>query len=74
MDLAVFIDFLEQPHGRHGSIDGDGNVRQRDSVLGLINGTLHSATYTERDGKVRMITLRKANKREMKRYTQQRNR
>ena len=39
-------------------VDGE----QRDSVLGLINGALHRATYTECDGKMRMIALRKAGK------------
>ena len=65
----IYFDWGTAANAKTEVMDGE----QRYSVLGLINGALHSATYTERDGKVRMITLRKANKREMKRYTQQRN-
>lgn len=37
-------------------------------VLGLIDGRLHSMVFTPRAGKPRIISLRKANKREVKRY------
>ena len=37
-------------------------------VLGLIGGRLHSVVFTPRHGKPRVISLRKANKREVKRY------
>lgn len=40
----------------------------RYSVLGFIENRLHSVVFTPRDGKVRVISLRKANKREVKRY------
>ena len=48
-------------------VDGE----TRENVLGLIDGRLHRATYTERDGKLRMITLRKADKREVRRYAEE---
>ena len=60
------LDSQPAPCQQFEVVDGE----RRDSVLGLINGALHHATYTDRDGKVRMITLRKANKREMKRYNE----
>lgn len=37
-------------------------------VLGLIEGRLHSVVFTPRDGQPRVISLRKANRREVKRY------
>jgi len=37
-------------------------------VLGFIEDRLHSVVFTPRGGKVRVISLRKANKREVKRY------
>jgi hypothetical protein len=37
-------------------------------VLGFIEDRLHSVVFTPRDGKPRVISLRKANKREVKRY------
>lgn len=37
-------------------------------VLGYIAGRLHSVVFTPREGKPRVISLRKANKREVKRY------
>ena len=50
--------------------DVDGETRQ--NVYGFIDGALHRATYTERDGKMRMITLRKADKPEVRRYNKRR--
>jgi uncharacterized DUF497 family protein len=41
---------------------------RRYCVLGLIEGRLHSVVFTPRDGKPRVISLRKANNREVKRY------
>ena len=37
-------------------------------VLGFIDDRLHSVVFTPRHGKPRVISLRKANKREVKRY------
>ena len=37
-------------------------------VLGYIGNRLHSVVFTPRNGKPRVISLRKANKREVKRY------
>ncbi len=37
-------------------------------VLGFIEDRLHSVVFTPREGKLRVISLRKANKREVKRY------
>ncbi|MFM9968652.1 MAG: BrnT family toxin [Burkholderiales bacterium] len=37
-------------------------------VLGFIDDRLHSVVFTPRDAKSRIISLRKANKREVKRY------
>lgn len=37
-------------------------------VLGFIADRLHSVVFTPREGKPRIISLRKANKREVKRY------
>ncbi len=41
---------------------------QRYCVLGFIEHRLHSVVFTPRDGKPRVISLRKANKREVNRY------
>lgn len=41
---------------------------RRYCVLGFIEGRLHSVVFTPRDGKPRVISLRKANKREVNRY------
>ena len=41
---------------------------RRYSVLGFIDDRLHSVVFTPREGKPRVISLRKANKREVKRY------
>ena len=37
-------------------------------VLGFIENRLHSVEFTPREGKPRVISLREANKREVKRY------
>jgi uncharacterized DUF497 family protein len=41
---------------------------RRYCVLGLIEDRLHSVVFTPRNGKPRVISLRKANKREVNRY------
>ncbi|MBY0271199.1 MAG: BrnT family toxin [Burkholderiales bacterium] len=41
---------------------------RRYCVLGFIEDRLHSVVFTPRDGKPRVISLRKANKREVSRY------
>jgi uncharacterized protein len=41
---------------------------RRYCVLGFIGDRLHSVVFTPRDGKPRIISLRKANKREVYRY------
>ena len=41
---------------------------RRYCVLGFIENRLHSVVFTPRGGKPRVISLRKANKREVKRY------
>lgn len=41
---------------------------RRYCVLGSIEDRLHSVVFTPRQGKPRIISLRKANKREVKRY------
>jgi hypothetical protein len=41
---------------------------RRYCVLGFIDDRLHSVVFTPRNGKPRVISLRKANKREVNRY------
>jgi uncharacterized DUF497 family protein len=41
---------------------------RRYCVLGFIEDRLHSVVFTPRNGKPRVISLRKANKREVNRY------
>ena len=41
---------------------------RRFQVLGFIGERLHAVVFTPRDGKVHVISLRKANSREVKRY------
>ncbi|OOR98779.1 hypothetical protein B0187_07855 [Haemophilus paracuniculus] len=41
--------------------------------LGLLNERLHSLCFTPIEGGIRVISFRKANKREMKQYEQERN-
>jgi len=41
---------------------------RRYCVLGFIADRLHSVVFTPREGQPRVISLRKANKREVKRY------
>ena len=41
---------------------------RRFQVLGFIAGRLHAMVFTPRAGKIHVISLRKANRREMRRY------
>ncbi len=41
-------------------------------VLGLIDGVLHAAVITPRGGKIRVISLRRANRREERAYANER--
>ena len=43
---------------------------RRYRILGVIGGRLHAAVFTPRGGKVHVISLRKANPREVKHYEQ----
>jgi uncharacterized DUF497 family protein len=43
---------------------------QRINTLGVLNGVVVHMTYTERGGKLRVISLRKAEKHEIKFFTQ----
>lgn len=42
----------------------------RISALGLLSGRVHSLVFTETTNGIRVISFRKANKREVKRYEQ----
>ncbi|HQR54229.1 MAG TPA: BrnT family toxin [Burkholderiales bacterium] len=44
---------------------------QRFQALGLVAGRLHAMVFTPRSGKVHVISLRKANRREVRRYESQ---
>lgn len=46
---------------------------RRFMVLGLIHGRLHGVVFTPREDKVHVISLRKANNREVKQYEQTKN-
>jgi uncharacterized DUF497 family protein len=41
---------------------------ERILALGPINGIIHLAVFTNRDGKIRLISLRRANDRERRNY------
>lgn len=43
----------------------------RVSALGLLAGRVHAVVFTETDNGIRVISFRKANKREVKRYEQE---
>ena len=65
MDLAEYLDWAtaliwEDTRKDYGE--------RRYCVLGFIDDRLHSVGFTPREGKPRVISLRKANKREVKRY------
>lgn len=65
MDLAEYLDWAtaliwEDTRKDYGE--------RRYCVLGFIEDRLHSVVFTPREGKPRVISLRKANKRGVKRY------
>lgn len=65
LDLAEQLDWATALIWEDGRKDYG---EQRYCVLGFIEDRLHSVVFTPRDGKPRIISLRKANKREVKRY------
>ncbi len=56
-DTALVVEDLRQTYGE-----------RRFQALGIIAGRLHAMVFTPRSGKVHVISLRKANRREVKRY------
>ncbi|WP_019936922.1 BrnT family toxin [Bordetella sp. FB-8] len=54
---------IAEDHRRHYG-------ERRFQALGFIEGKLHMLVFTPRDGMLRIISLRKANSREIKRYAQ----
>jgi len=59
-DAALIVEDTRQDYGEH-----------RFQALGLIEGRLHALVFTPRGAHVHVISLRKANKREVKRYEAQ---
>jgi hypothetical protein len=59
-DSALIVEDLRKVYGE-----------SRYQALGLIEGRLHMLVFTPRAGKVHVISLRKANEREVKRYETQ---
>jgi len=59
-DTALIAEDLRKEYGE-----------RRFQALGLIAGRLHAMVFTLRAGKIHVISLRKANRREMKRYEAQ---
>ncbi len=59
-DTALIVEDLRQEYGE-----------RRFSALGFIAGRLHAMVFTPRAGKIHVISLRKANRREMRRYEAQ---
>ena len=56
-DTAMIAEDLRRAYGE-----------RRFQALGFIAGRLHAMVFTPRAGKVHVISLRKANRREMRRY------
>jgi uncharacterized DUF497 family protein len=56
-DTAMIAEDLRKDYGE-----------RRFQVLGFIVGRLHAMVFTPRAGRVHVISLRRANRREMKRY------
>lgn len=56
-DTAMIAEDLRKEYGE-----------RRFQALGFIAGRLHAMVFTPRAGKVHVISLRKANRREMRRY------
>jgi uncharacterized DUF497 family protein len=59
-DTALVVGDLRKDYGE-----------RRFQALGLIEGRLYALVFTPRAGKVHVISLRKANRRETKRYEAQ---
>jgi uncharacterized DUF497 family protein len=59
-DTATIAEDLRKEYGE-----------RRFQALGLIAGRLHAMVFTPRAGKIHVISLRKANRREMTRYEAQ---
>ncbi len=68
VDFAAMLDF-DWDTATYPDIEIEAG-EEVESQYGLILGTLHKAVYTRRDGRIRMITLRKATKPEQRRYTE----
>ena len=67
-DLAGGDQFLESP-GQRGEIDDREDYGEdRFIITGRANGRLLTVTYTERDGRIRIISARKATRREQDDY------
>lgn len=65
LNLALLLDWntaVTKPDARHDYGE------QRMIGYGVIDRRLYCAVFVERGGKIRVISLRKANKREFKRY------
>jgi hypothetical protein len=59
VDLDMSVTFVDDRHDY-------GEIRYR--AYGLIDGLTYCLTFTDRNGKVRPISLRRAHAKEMKRY------
>jgi uncharacterized DUF497 family protein len=59
-DTALIVEDIRKDYGE-----------RRFQALGLIDGRLHVLVFTPRAAKTHVISLRKANKREVKRYEAQ---
>jgi uncharacterized DUF497 family protein len=65
------FELVEQLDWAHALMDEDTRKaygERRFQVLGFIGERLHAVVFTPREGKVHVISLRKANSREVKRY------
>lgn len=65
------FELVEQLDWAHALMEEDTRKaykERRFQVLGFIGGRLHAVVFTPREGKVHVISLRKANSREVKRY------
>lgn len=61
---AVFDD----PNAIDELDDGDDYGEERSNRTGMVNGILLTATYTERDDRFRIISARRATRREQENY------
>ena len=70
-DRGLRFDLVEQLDWASALIEEDTRKaygEQRFRVLGVIGERLHAVVFTARAGKLHVISLRKANSREVKRY------